>query len=177
MSDKKEIRPLKSVARGPVAGLLSSYGALVAAARGDTDIAAPKQLAINMPTSFAFTAPMRESPLTAAIEAMAGSLASLLSAYHGVDAAFVIPRAPGGGGGGGGPAGPRSVMGKLVVPSKLAAPKFVELFGSTPRLVTAEGEDEFGELWVQVEGLGAAKLSRERVRLADGAPAPAPANG
>ena len=164
----KAILPLKTVMRGPVAGLLASFNAAVGAARGDTNIPTPKDMAKALPDSFEVIEAPRENPLNDALVQVGGAVLQFLHAYQALDPSFIIPRAPNSGGGSkGGPVGPRSILGKLVVPSGAASEKFVAAFGGSPRKVLEEGESELGESYVVLEGLGAARVSRSNVRVAD----------
>lgn len=145
---KNSPRPLKDHAASGINAFQSAVSSLYNACKGDVASSTPKDRAASgaadneMPVLKAPTGPLAELLNEARVLAE-----KLGQAYNGLASDFVLPReSPAG--------GLQSRQGKLVVPAASTPARFKELFGSEPRKVEAEYEDEVtGEKRVKVEGI------------------------
>lgn len=159
MTAQSAPKPLKTHARAPANALITAVEGLFAVSKGEIGLDGTMQDRAKAGAEMPIELPVRRAPtgpLAAELETLRLAAEAFLAQYALVDGNLVLPRVSG-------MAGKTvPVQGKLVVPAKHAADKFKALFGSDPRRVEAEFEDELGEQRVKIEGFAQA-VSRSYV--------------
>lgn len=149
MTAKNAPKPLKSHARASVNSLIAALENLYECSKGRLALETTMQDRAAAGAALPTELPVERQPvgpLAPLLEDLRDRAETLLQRFADVPEDLVLPRVSTGAG------SVHSIQGRMVVPAKHAAEKFVALFGADPRKVEHEFEDELGERRVKIEG-------------------------